>query len=72
MDQSEAARVPLRLHGSAEVSAASGELCRVMMSAVREFGSGALTKERVELVLLDFRRASQAALAQARTDLDLT
>jgi len=43
-----------------------------MMSAVREFGGGALTGDRVEQVLLDFRRVSQAALAQARTDLDLT
>lgn len=71
VDQAEAARVPLRLHGSAEEAAASEELCRVMMSAVREFGGGALTGERVEQVLLDFRRVSQAALAQARADLDL-
>jgi hypothetical protein len=72
VDQAEAARVPLRLHGSEQVSGASEEVCQVMMSAVRAFADGALTGERVEQVLRDFRRTSQAALAQARIDLDLT
>jgi hypothetical protein len=71
VDQAEAARVPLRLHGSEEVSAASEQLCRVMMSAVRAFADGSMTGEQLDEVLLDFRRTSQAALTQARTDLDI-
>jgi Flp pilus assembly protein TadB len=71
VEQAEAARVPLRLHGSEEVSATSEEVCRVMTSAVRAFADGSLTGEQVDQVLLDFRRTSQAALAQARADLDI-
>lgn len=72
VDQAEAARLPLRLNGSEEVSAASEEVCRVMTSAVRAFTGGALTSEQVDQVLVEFRRTSQAALAQARTDFDLS
>ena len=71
VDQAEAARAPLRLHGSEEVSAASEEVCRVMMSAMRAFADGSMTGAQVDQVLLDFRRTSQAALAQARADLDI-
>jgi len=71
VDQAEATRVPLRLHGSEEMSAASEELCGVMMAAVRAFADGAMTGEHVDRVLLDFRRTSQAALAHARADLDI-
>lgn len=71
LDQAEATRVPLRLHGSEEMSTASEELCGVMMAAVRAFADGAMTGEHVDRVLLDFRRTSQTALAQARVDLDI-
>jgi hypothetical protein len=70
VDQAEAARVPLRLHGSEDVSAASEEVCAVMMSAVRDLADGSMTSEHVDRVLEDFRRTSQAVLAQARADLD--
>lgn len=72
VDQAEAARVSLRLHGSDEVSATSEEVCRVMTSVVRGFADGTMTGERVDQVLRDFRGASQAVLAGARADLDLT
>jgi hypothetical protein len=42
-----------------------------MMSAVRAFADGPMTGEQVDQVLLDFRHTSQAALAQARADLEI-
>jgi hypothetical protein len=72
VEQAEAACVPLRLHGSEEVSVASDEVCRVMLSAVRALADGSMDSEQVDQALLEFRRTSELALARARADIGIS
>jgi hypothetical protein len=72
VEQAEAACVPLRLHGSEEVSVASDEVCRVMLSAVRALADGSMDSEHVDQALLEFRRTSELALARARADIGIS
>jgi hypothetical protein len=72
VEQAEASCVPLRLHGSDQVSVASDEVCRVMLSVVRVLADGSVDSQRIDQALVDFRRTSELALARARTDLGIS
>jgi hypothetical protein len=69
VEHAEASCVPLRLHGSVEVSAAAEEVCHVMLGFARALAEGPVDGVRVEQALLQFRRTTEQALSNARVDL---